>query len=76
VGNNALNQSKEVEMSTRAKKVFLFIGILAGLIIACLGIETCHINHLGWALLFTGTAFIYFFRPSSAQSRLGCFSLL
>jgi hypothetical protein len=45
-------------MSTRAKEVFLFFGILTGLITACLGLETHHSNHLGWALLFAGTGFI------------------
>jgi hypothetical protein len=45
-------------MSTRAKKVFLFIGILSALVSACLGLETAHSNHLGWALLFAGTGFI------------------
>ncbi len=44
-------------MSTRAKKVFLFFGILTGLITACLGLETRHNNHLGWALLFAGAGF-------------------
>ena len=52
-------------MSTRAKKVFLFFGILTGLITACLGLETCHSNHLGWALLFAGTGF----------TTVGCLSL-
>lgn len=41
-------------MSTRAKKIFLFFGILTGLITACLALETRHSNHLGWALLFAG----------------------
>ncbi len=44
-------------MSTRAKHVFLFLGILTGLITACLGLETRHSNHLGWALLFAGAGF-------------------
>ncbi len=44
-------------MTAQAKKLFLFFGILAGVITACLGIETQHSNHLGWALLLTGTAF-------------------
>ena len=52
-------------MSIRAKKAFLFLGILTGLISACLGLETRHSNHLGWALLFAGTGFI----------TVGCLSL-
>ncbi len=52
-------------MSIRAKKAFLFLGILTGLISACLGLETRHSNHLGWALLFAGTGFTTF----------GCLSL-
>ncbi len=52
-------------MSNRAKKVFLFIGILTGLISACLGLETSHSNHLGWALLFAGTGL----------TAIGCISL-
>lgn len=45
-------------MSTRAKKIFLFIGILSALVSACLGLETAHSNCLGWALLLAGTGFI------------------
>jgi hypothetical protein len=52
-------------MSTRAKIVFLFFGILTGLITACLGLETRHSNHLGWALLLAGTGF----------TTIGCLSL-
>jgi len=44
-------------MTTRFKKHFLFFGILTAVICACLGLETKHSNHLGWALLFIGTAF-------------------
>lgn len=35
----------------------MFFGILIGLITACLGLETRHSNHLGWALLFAGAGF-------------------
>lgn len=56
---------KEVNMSTKAKQIFLFFGILIGLITACLGLETCHSNHLGWALLFAGAGF----------TSIGCLSL-
>lgn len=45
-------------MSVRAKKSFLFFGILTGIVCACLGLETKHSNHLGWALLLAATAFI------------------
>jgi len=44
-------------MTTQAKKLFLFLGTLTGVITACLGLETQHSNHLGWALLFSGAAF-------------------
>ena len=44
-------------MTTQAKKLLLFLGTLTGVITACLGLETQHSNHLGWALLFSGTAF-------------------
>ena len=44
-------------MTGKARKLFLIFGILSGVISACLGLETQHSNHLGWALLFAGTAF-------------------
>ncbi len=44
-------------MAISTRKLFLFIGILTGVITACLGLETQHSNHLGWALLFAGAAF-------------------
>lgn len=44
-------------MTTKAKKLFLFIGIVIGVLTACLGLETKYSNHLGWALLLAGTAF-------------------
>lgn len=44
-------------MTIKAKKVLVFIVILTGVITACLGLETQHSNHLGWALLFCGAAF-------------------
>ncbi len=52
-------------MATQSKKIFLFLGILTGVVSACLGLELSHDNHLGWALLFAGTAFI----------TIGCISL-
>ncbi len=78
-------------MSTRATKLFLFFGILTGLITACLGLETRHSNHLGWALLFAGAGFttvgslslsVLYFQVSEDQRRsdrslwLPCFSAL
>lgn len=45
-------------MTTTAQNFFLFLGIFAGVICACLGLETRHSNHLGWGLLFAGTALI------------------
>jgi hypothetical protein len=45
-------------MTIKVKKLFLFAGILTGVLTACLGLETQHENHLGWALLFCGTALI------------------
>lgn len=44
-------------MTTKAKKLFLFIGILIGVLTASLGLETKHINHLGWALLLAGIGY-------------------
>ena len=44
-------------MTTKAKMMFLFVGVLISVVTACLGLETQHSNHLGWALLFSGTAF-------------------
>jgi hypothetical protein len=41
-------------MTNRAKRNFLFIGILTSEICACLGFETKHSNLLGWTLLFAG----------------------
>ena len=45
-------------MSLQTKKMLLFLGILGSVVCACLGLETMHSNHLGWALLFASTAFI------------------
>lgn len=47
-------------MSVRAKKWLLFFGIMSGVVCACLGLETKHSNHLGWALLLAGTTFVTF----------------
>ncbi len=44
-------------MSIMARKIFLVVGLVISVISACLGLETQHSNHLGWALLFAGTAF-------------------
>ncbi len=44
-------------MTIRVKKAFLIAGILISVLSACLGLETKHSNHLGWALLFTGIIF-------------------
>ncbi len=44
-------------MTIKARKIFLMTGIFISVISACLGLETQHNNHLGWALLFAGTAF-------------------
>jgi hypothetical protein len=44
-------------MASKSKRAFLIFGILAGVMTACLGLETRHNNHLGWALLFSGTSF-------------------
>jgi hypothetical protein len=41
-------------MTTRAEKIFLFFGILIGVISASLGLETHKANLLGWVLLFAG----------------------
>jgi protein-S-isoprenylcysteine O-methyltransferase Ste14 len=48
---------RKFKMTAKVKKLFLFVGILTGMITACLGLETQRSNHLGWALLFSGTAF-------------------
>ncbi len=37
--------------------MFLMAGIVISVFSACLGLETQHSNHLGWALLFAGTFF-------------------
>ncbi len=42
-------------MTSTGKKIFLFFAILSGVVTACFGLETQHSNHLGWALLLTGT---------------------
>jgi protein-S-isoprenylcysteine O-methyltransferase Ste14 len=44
-------------MTVRAKMAFLIVGIFTSVVSACLGLETQHSNHLGWALLFTATIF-------------------
>ena len=62
-------------MTTQAKKRFLFLGTLIGVITACLGLETQHSNHLGWALLFSGAAFTtvgcLYLGPMFIQTRPG-----
>jgi hypothetical protein len=45
-------------MSLQAKKMLLFLGVMGSVVCACLGLETKHSNHLGWALLFASTVFI------------------
>ncbi len=47
-------------MTTREKKLLFFIGIPTAVVSACLGLETQRSNHLGWALLIAGIAFIAF----------------
>jgi protein-S-isoprenylcysteine O-methyltransferase Ste14 len=44
-------------MTTKCRKIFLLVGILTGVLTACLGLETKQTNHLGWVLLFGGAAF-------------------
>ncbi len=44
-------------MNLKARKIFLIAGVFISVISACLGLETHHNNHLGWALLFTATIF-------------------
>ncbi len=66
-------------MSIKARKTFLFVGILISVISACLGLETQHSNHLGWALLFAGALFcasgvitlglLFLHDPSQKQAR-------
>ncbi len=45
-------------MTSRAKRSFIMLGVLVSVIAACLGLETRHDNHLGWALLMSGVVFI------------------
>jgi integral membrane sensor domain MASE1 len=47
-------------MTTREKKLLFFVGIPTAVVSACLGLETQRSNHLGWALLIAGIAFIAF----------------
>jgi protein-S-isoprenylcysteine O-methyltransferase Ste14 len=39
------------------KRLLLFVGTSTSLVIACLGLETCTSNPLGWVLFFAGVGF-------------------
>lgn len=41
-------------MTTNMKRLLLFVGTSTSLVIACLGLETCVSNPLGWVLFFAG----------------------
>jgi hypothetical protein len=45
------------EMNLKTKMAYLFIGLLIGIVTACLGLEARFSNHMGWVLLASAIGF-------------------